>query len=223
MGLGNPFKGLEKSIKRGLTKLGDEIKSSIRKLGSEVESKVKYAGRKAEESVKKVEHEVEDQLKDFAHDLEEEIEKTAKDTLETIEDTAEDVFEEVKDTAIEAMQAAMRAASSEALNTVVDSIQVALPNSIGLSLGPIGLEIGDLTDKVDTLQKWAKNPPTNKSDIRAIIIEVAPTSVSLELSFSLAFLVVQSDSLEFGVTSTYETEDFLNKMDDLLSHWGIHI
>ena len=45
MGFGNPFKGLEKSIKKGLNKLGDEIKSSIRKLGSEVEGKVKYVGQ----------------------------------------------------------------------------------------------------------------------------------------------------------------------------------
>ena len=223
MGFGNPFKGLEKSIKKGLNKLGDEIKSGIRKLGSEVEGKVKYAGRKAEESVKKVEHEVEDNLKSFANDLEDKLEKTATDTLESIEDAAEDAFEAVKDEAMAAAQAALKAASSEALNKVVDAAQVLMPSEVDLSLGPFGLAIGDVSQRIDVLQKWAKNPPSSKSDIRDIILEVMPTSVSIELSFSLAFLVVQSDSLEFGVTSVYETEDFLNKMDDLLAHWGIHI
>ncbi len=219
----NPFKGVEKSIKKGLNKLGDEIKSGIRKVGSEVEGRVKWVGRKAEESVRKVEHEVEDKLKDTAHDLTEGLEKKGSELLDTVEDAAEEAFEAVKDEAMVAAQAALKAASSEALNKVVDAAQVLMPTEVDLSLGPFGLAIGDVSQRIDVLQKWAKNPPSSKSDIRDIILEVMPTSVSIELSFSLAFLVVQSDSLEFGVTSVYETEDFLNKMDDLLAHWGIHI
>ena len=85
------------------------------------------------------------------------------------------------------------------------------------------LEIGDMTGRIDTLQRWAKKPPSSKNDIRQIIIEVAPTSVSINLSFSLAFLFVQTDSLAFGISATYETEDFLNKMDAILGRFGIHI
>ena len=178
---------------------------------------------KAEESVKKVEHEVEDNLKSFANDLEDKLEKTATDTLESIEDAAEDAFEAVKDEAMAAAQAALRAASSEALNKFVDGAQILLPTGCPISLGPIVLNYGDLTDRIDTLQKWAKNPPSSKNDIRGIILETMPTSVAINLSFSLAFLVVQTDALEFGLAPEYETEDFLSKMDDLLAHWGIHI
>ena len=223
MGFGNPFKGLEKSIKKGLNKLGDEIKSGIRKAGSEVEGKVKYVGRKAEDSLKKVEHEAEDKLKSFGDDIEDKLEKTATETFETIEDAAEEAFETIKEEALEAAQAALKAASSETLNKVVDAAQVLMPSEVDLSLGPFGLAISNVSERINVLQKWAKNPPSSKNDIREIILEVMPSSVSIELSFSLAFLVVQSDSLEFGVTSVYETEDFLNKMDDLLAHWGIHI
>ena len=98
-----------------------------------------------------------------------------------------------------------------------------MPSSTSLSLGPFVLAIDNVTERVDVLQRWASKPPSSKSDIRAIIEEIAPSSVSINLSFSLAFLVVQTDSLEFGIESTYETKDFLDKFDELLSHYGINI
>ena len=44
---------------------------------------------------------------------------------------------------------------------------------------------------------------------------LSPTGVSVELSFSLALLVVQSDSLELGITINYETADFLDKIEEI--------
>ena len=223
MGFGNPFKGLEKDIKKGLNKLGDSIKSGIKSVGREVESNVKSVGNKAKGAIESAADKAEDTIKDIAQDAEESVEKAAKTSIEEIEDFAEDALEEAQAAATKAAQAALAEISAGALNKVVDAMQVLMPSSSSLSLGPFVLSIDDWTDRIDTLQKWASKPPSTKNDIRKIIEEIAPSSVSINLSFSLAFLVVQTDSLEFGVESTYETADFLDKFEELLAHYGINI
>lgn len=210
--MSNPFKSLEKKIKRSIEKLGGDIKWQINKLGDDVKGGVKWTGEQAEKHLKEAGAHAESTLRSTFEELEDEL-----------EEAGEQAFELAKKEATEAAQAAMKEISKGALNKAVDTIQIVAPTSIDLKLGPIGLSIGNLTERVDTLQKWASNPPSGREHVRAIIEEVAPTSVSIELSISLAFLLVQTDSLEFGVTSTYETADFLDKMDAILDNFGINI
>ena len=147
----------------------------------------------------------------------------AADAKDEIEDAVDDALEAAQEAATVAARAAPAEISAGALNKVVDAMQVLMPSATSLSLGPFVLSVDDWTNRVDTLQKWANKPPSTKNDIRAIIEEIAPSSVSINLSFSLAFLIVQTDSLEFGVENTYQTSDFLDKFDELLSHYGINI
>ena len=221
--MANPFKSIEKKIKKGIESLGNEVMGKIRRVGSQVEDGIKSVGRKAESEVKDVAHHAESGIKSVAHDAEETLEKAAKDAKDDIEDFAEEVCEEAKEAATAAAQAALAEMAAGGLNKVVDACQVLIPSSISLSLGPFVLAIDDLTSRIDTLQRWASKPPSTRHEIRAIIEEIAPTSVSINISFSLAFLVVQTDSLEFGIESTYETADFLDKFDALLAHYGINI
>ena len=210
--MANPFKSIEKKIKRSIESLGNDVKGAIKSTGDEVRGSVEWAGNNAKKSINDVAHKAEADLKKVADDLEDDLEEAAETALE-----------EAKDAATAAARAALAEISAGALNKVVDAMQMLMPSSTSLSLGPFVLAIDDWTDRVDTLQKWANKPPSTKNDIRAIIEEIAPSSVSINLSFSLAFLVVQTDSLEFGVENTYETADFLDKFDALLSHYGINI
>ena len=212
MGLPNPFKDIEKKIKRAIESLGNSVKSSINSLGNEVKHGVRSVANQAERELTNAAHQAENELKSVFNKLEDEL-----------EDTAEAILEAAKDEALSLARAAMREISRGAINKVVDAAQVAVPTTVDLSLGPIGLSLGDMTGRIDTLQRWSKKPPSSKKDIREIIIELAPTNVSINLSVSLAFLFVQTDSLAFGVISTYATEDFLNKMDEILGRFGIHI
>ena len=223
MGIKNPFKEMEKKIKRGIDSLGNDIKRGINNLGNDVKNGVNKVGNDVRNGVQQAGNEVERELKGVAHRAESELKSTFNELEDELEETAEKIFEAAKDEALSLAQAAMKEISRGAINKVVDAAQVVLPTSVDLSLGPIGLNIGDMTGRIDTLQKWASNPPSSRNDIRQIITEVAPTSVSINLNFSLAFLFVQSDSLEFGVTASYETEDFLNKMDEILGRFGIKI
>ena len=209
---GNPFKGLEKEIKKGLNKLGDSIKSSIKKVGREVEG-----------NVKSVAHRAEDTLKGVAHEAEESLENAVKNAKEEIEEFGEEAWEEMKKAANEAAHELMEEFQKGLLNKLVDGLQIALPTATNLKLGPFVLGISDWTQRINVLQKWASNPPTSRGDLRAIIEELAPSSVTIVMSASVAFVVIQTDSLEFGVENTYETVDFLDKFDDLLAHYGISI
>ena len=210
--MANPFKSIEKKIKRSIESLGNDVKRAIKSTGDEVRGSVEWAGNNAKKSIN-----------DLAHKAEADIKKVADDLEDDLEEAAETALKEAKDAATAAARAALAEISAGALNKVVDAMQILMPSATSLSLGPFVLAIDDWTDRVDTLQKWASKPPSTKNDIRAIIEEIAPSSVSINLSFSLAFLVVQTDSLEFGVENTYETADFLDKFDALLSHYGINI
>ena len=50
--MANPFKSIEREIKKGINRLGDQVKSGINKLGNEVESGVKKVGHEVESGVK---------------------------------------------------------------------------------------------------------------------------------------------------------------------------
>ena len=208
----NPFKDLEKKIKRGINSLGDSVKHSVEKLGNDIKHDVEQAGSQAGKRVQGLASEAERQLKSSVREIEDEL-----------EDLAEKALEEAKDLALETAQEALALISGEMLNKAVDGIQVVMPHSLSITLGPVTINVSDVKDRVDVLQKWAKNPPKGRNDLRAIIQEVAPSSVAIDLSASFAFLFVQSDSLSIGVSCEYNTQEFLDSLDDLLSHWGITI
>ena len=221
--MANPFKSIEKKIKKGIESLGNEVMGKIRRLGGQVEDSVKGVGRKVEGEVKDVAHHAESGIKSVAHDAEETLEKAAKDAKEDIEEFAEEAWEEMKESANAAAQALMEEFQKGLLNKLVDGLQIALPTSTNLKLGPFVLGISDWTKRINVLQRWASKPPSSSSDLRYFIEELTPSSVTIVMSASVAFVVIQTDSLEFGVENTYETADLLDKFEDLLAHYGINI
>lgn len=197
--------------------IGD-IKRALSKAEHAVEDLGKRAKHDIEGAANSAKHGIESAANSAKHDLE----GAAKKARHDIEGAAHEVqrtFEQRLPALVEdALHEAIRAAASGALTKAVDIIQVAAPDEVDLTVGPITLAIGDLKERIDTLQKWARRPPTGKGEIRQIIEEVAPSSVSVNLSFSLALVVVQTDSLECGVNLSWETAKFLDKFEDILGH-----
>ena len=218
MGLGNPFKSIEKKIKQGIESLGNKVKQGVESVGNKIKREVESTGKKAvgevEKGAKRAVGEVEKGGKTFVA----EIEKGGKKAIGEIDKAGQKAIKEIEKGVNTAFQAMLREIQKGALNKAVDIIQVAAPDAVELKMGPIGLPIEDIKERIDTLQRWAKKPPSKNSDIKKMILELAPTSVSVELSASVAFLVVQSDSLEFGVTMSWQTEMFLEKFEDIFKH-----
>ena len=209
MGIGNPFKSIEKKIKKGLESLGNSIRGNLNKFGHEIEGNLKKTGSSVEGGFKKLGHEIEDGLKKVGHECEGNLKKAAFEIEDTFKEKLPDLFHEALTKIVEEIE-------KGALHKAVDIIQVAAPSSMELKLGPMSMTVEDIKDKIDTLQEWSDNPPTGHGDIKEMVETLAPSSCSLEISVSLAALFVQSDSLEFGVTLTYTTEQFLESLEDLV-------
>lgn len=217
------MEGVANSLIGKIKKVGSDAAKSVTKRGDEIRGSLRSFGNEVEDSVKSIGSEIEDAVESAGEVAVKQIEEVSKNLADELEDRFEEAFDKAEDVIKDAMQAAMKEISKGALNKIVDVVQIVAPTSVDITLGPVTISIGDIGERIDVLQKWASNPPSGKDDLRAIIIELAPTAVSIELSFSLAFLVVQSDSLEIGTCSTYETYDFLNHMDDILQQFGINI
>ena len=203
------LKGVGNQIESGFKRAGNEIESGFKKVGNEIESGLKKAGHEIEDGFKKVGHEIESEIKGVGQEI--------KGGLQTAGQEIEAAFtEKLPELLEEAMKKVLAEVQKGALDKAVDILQLACPSKFALKVGPMEIVLEDMNDRIDTFQEWAKNPPTGKGDLKEMIEKLAPTEVSLELSFAVAFLVVETDSLEFGFTMTWSTEDFLDHLEDLI-------
>ena len=208
----NPIGDIKKAVSKAEHAVGDLGKKAIH----DVEGIANKAKHEVEGVANNAKHEVEGLANTAKHEIQK-VEQEAKHGVETAGHEVVKTFEERIPTLVEdAIDQALKAVASGALNKAVDIIQIAAPDEFDLKVGPVGLSIGDVKTRIDTLQRWATDPPTDKSHIREMIETLAPTSVSVEIAFSVALVLVQSDSLECGVTMSWETSSFLEKFEDIL-------
>ena len=169
---------------------------------------------KLEEEIKKALEALGDEekkgIETLAGQVKGQIESLGKSTLAAIEAEAKKVE-----------SAILAALASKALQVTLDLINVVAPSDVQLQIAFVTFEISDVHDRIDTLEKWAKSPPTNKDHIKEIIEEIAPSSVSIVLDAALAALFVTSDDLSVGLNMTWDTKDFLDHFDDLLADFNI--
>ena len=90
-----------------------------------------------------------------------------------------------------------------------------------LKVGPIAIHLDDAAGRIDTLKYYASHSPGNAADIKAMVIALAPTGISIGADISLALLVVQSDTVSVGFEAGWATEDVIDRLEDLLAHFGI--
>ena len=224
MGIGNPFKSIERSIKRGINSLGDDVKRGVNSVGNDVKNGVRSAGNSVKSEVVKAGHAIEREIEEAATTVKrhtvDEIEALAKKAKTEIEDLAE----EAEDRAEEAIQMVLRelqkALTAEGLRKIrgivhaahrkLNSIRSSQPEYIGyvdaqgfkLKLGPATLVYENFYARAEALSsaldRFVNEPPTfRRGPIIDLINGLAPTSVDLGISVELSF-VVGSNELGFG-------------------------
>ena len=207
----DPVKDAKKWFNR-VKNEGENAFNRVKKEGEHAFNSVRREGQNCVGMLRDIGKQVSQEIESGAKSVGREVENGVRTAGREVEDAFEKKLPELLEDALEEM---LKAVASGALDKALDIIQVAAPTSVDLKVGPVGLSIGDITNKIDTLQRWAHNPPTGHGDIREMIETLSPTAVSVEISVSLALLVVQSDSLELGITLNYETADFLNKIEEI--------
>ena len=118
----------------------------------------------------------------------------------------------------EAAKAAYAVATGKVTDLVVDTIQLALPSSGTIGISILDLAFDDFTGRVDTIQEYMKNPPdlTNRDELFKMITTVGASSVSINGSARVAFLIASSNVAEVRGSLTWDTEDFLGKLDHVI-------
>ena len=207
-----------------------QVEHALNSVKDEIESDIKHLAKEATHELEGIGNEVKHEGEMWAHQIRSDVLKAEKG----LKTAGEKVGAELKKDAIialheaeklaeDAAKAALAELSGKMLHLVVEGLKIVVPKQQQIQLGPIVVHIDEIHKRIDTLEKWAKNPPRGKDDMRQIIKEVAPTSVDINLDIAFAFLFVESDSLSFGLVASFETDEFLDKMDELLAHYGIHI
>lgn len=159
------------------------------------------------------------EIKDGANKAKDEIDNTAEKSIKELKLETGKIDKMAKDAVDDAVKEVFAMAAKGTFTQAVDIAQIFAPDSFGLKIGPIGLNISNIETKIDTLQKWAKNPPTSKRHIKNIIETLAPTSISIDIDVQFAALFVSSESLEVGFNAEWTTENFLKKFDDIIKYF----
>lgn len=194
------FDSAKHSIEHAINSLGDSVKHSINDLGNSVKHDV-YAVRDAAKK----------EVADAENAAKHAVATAENDAKKAVADAAHEAMAEFNKVKAEITSAAAK----HGLEIAVAVIEVAAPRELDVKLGPVTVAIDSIPDRIATLRKWAANPPTGSGHIKQIIEELAPTSVSLEASIGLGF-IVQSDDLEIGFTATYDTAVFLDNLEHLI-------
>ncbi len=208
------FNDVKKKIEREVMRpardtlngLRREIEGNLKGIQREIEG----AARSAEGSLKSIQREVEGAARLAEH----QIDKLATKAFEDIKVAAEDALDDVREELVSA-------ATAQALNIAIAVIQTVAPSTFRLKLGPIAIHLNDAAGRIDTLKYYADHAPGTGADIKAMVIALAPTRISVGGDISLAFLIVQSDSLSVGWEAGWATEDVIDRLEDVLAHFGI--
>jgi len=200
------FSGIEKDIKKGISKLGDSVKHEVQILGKE-----------AKHEVEKLAVEAQHELSKAADNAEMEVTHLAKQAAQDVEHAAKEAKAGLEEGFHAAMAEALKAVSRGALHKALTVAKTLTPDQMGLSLGPVSMAVEDVDQRIDVLEKWTHNPPTDTHHIKELIREIAPTSVSVQIDVQVAALIVTTDDLSIGFSATWTTEGFLQSFDDIMA------
>lgn len=139
------------------------------------------------------------------------------DTLSNLPDEMERI---AKQAATDVQKAMLREATRRSLAVAVDLIDTVMPDSLGLTLGPVSIQVGDVFDKVEAIKEIAEDPPDDCESITEAVLALAPDEISIDLSIGVGF-IVQSDSAQVGVSLGWSKESVLEHLPTLLRKCGV--
>lgn len=218
-------KAAEKAAKE-TEKLAKEAAKEAERLARQAED---FFTEEARQVVQRIFDQAKDELVDFAEGAVKDVKEAFTKELPALAETA---FKESKEALTEelpamaemaikeAQKALLREATRKALNTAVDLIDTIMPDSLGLTLGPVNIQIGDVFDKVEAIKQIAEHPPDDCDSITEAVKALAPDEISIDLSIGVGF-IVQSDSAQVGVSLGWSKESVLEHLPALLKKCGV--
>ena len=219
----NPFKKLEREIKKGLNRLGDTIKHDVNKIGNEIKHDVNKIGNEIKHDVTAVAHKAESELSHAATQIKHEIEDISEKALDELEHDAKAVIEALfreltkkgLRTGVNILKKAERL-SETALKDAGFEVDI---SAVVLVWNDIGGRATDIRQKVESLLQ--KPPHLSRHYILEVIKAVAPDQVGLSLDVKLAALIVTSDDVGASFRFWVSTPAFLDASDEFFEAIGL--
>ena len=235
----NPFKSLEREIKKGINRLGDQIKDGLRSLGREIESGLRRAGNEVEGKLKSAGNEIESGFKKAGNEVEAGLRQAGKEIEDDLTKKLPDLAEEIIEDVIDELAKAVTKEGLTVMRSVVKESKTKLDQwrtteyseeidkiGVDIQLGPVTLAYANFYNRADllsdSLNTWINEPPTlRRKPIMDLIEALAPDSVNMGVDFEFA-LVIGSDSLGVGISlSSIPTKIFMLIGDDILKELGV--
>ncbi len=172
-------------------------------------------------------HEVESRANDALHEVESKgrnslhvLESAGNTVLHEVESRANDALHEIEGGLANLRDEIFKGLAKLSLDKAVNILEATVPDSFSVTIGPFIIAYEDPASKIDTLRRYAHNPP-GLDNVTDLVLALAPTTVSVCLSAELAFLLVSSDSLAVGFQADYTVENFISRYDKIRHQLGI--
>ena len=191
----NPFKSLEKKIKRGIEKLGNDVKKGVTDTGNKVK-------REAEAELRKIQSET----KKATQVIEKEAKKLEGLAEKTIEAAIDELAKALSKEGLKKIHAGLVTAEKE-LSRLAEKRPdlVGEINNLGfeLPIGPVTLTYSNFYDRVssliDAVEDLTRQTITFRQSTLINVVKVlGPDETDLGIDVQLAALVVSSKTLGIG-------------------------
>ena len=182
----NEMKNRQGELVANVTRVGQQIEDGVKKVGGEIESVGKKAIGEIEGAGKKVVGEVE---------------SVGKKVVDQIDDEVEAVIKKIGD-------GFKRKAVKEALTAAKDIASEIPVSDITVTISVISFSISNPAEKIKTIEKYIKSPPSGEDEVIAMLKDIGIGTVSVQLSgefFSSAISAGVSFSVDLAESAEFIT------------------
>ena len=141
------------------------------------------------------------------------IQSETKHGLQQIKSELPNIPKEIEQALEKALQEFAKALAGPLLKQYASLLEVATPDTVWLSIGPLTFTVSEVPKKLGMLKKYATNPPTSKSQIKKFVSDLAPDDVEVALKVN----VPGTQSLTAGATLVYLKDNFEKRFDTIIS------
>lgn len=177
---------------------------------------VKHGYHEVSHEGSQIGHEIESGVMQVKHTVESGVLQIRQETekgVHTLKGALPDIPGEVEKALEKALQEFFKALASPLLKQYAKLLEVATPDTVWLSIGPITFTVSKVAQKFQWLKDYAENPPTNKEQIKDFLVALAPDDVEVALKVN----VPGTQSLTAGATLIYLKDNFEKRFEEILS------
>ena len=109
------------------------------------------------------------------------------------------------------MQEFEKALAAPLLKQIVTLLEVAAPDTIWLSIGPVTFTISHVPDSIERIRHYVNDPPKSIDEIKQLVDDLAPTDIEVALKVNVPGV----QSLTLGATLVYFPKTFKQRLETI--------